>query len=274
MSAGGRLFGVGVRASVESMLVGRGPHVRGFRRAHADYHVTARQMLEAEAIDSALGDALKRVERAARVISAFDERVRRTLRALADERLDNGRANLEGIQFRPLQDVYEDFFGAITRGNVSGLREFLPRTATSMDVGALSNLLGTDAAADAIARRFEGVADYEGPFWGGADPPRDPFLRLLVLPPVDAAVLTDLRVAIERLDLPYCVVAADTLAGGASAVTLDLHDVEALRAVFPQAYRSALKEITTTHCDLYPLSRGAHELAQTALVDSPPERPS
>ena len=102
---------------------------------------------------------------------------------------------------------------------------------------------------------------------GGEEPSRAPFLRLIVLPPIDDALREQIQTAAIQHGLTHSVVVADTLAGGASIMSLELFAVEDLSEIFTPAYLLGLREALTTEKDLYPISERARALAASLLGD-------
>jgi len=263
LEAGSSLFEAAWRDKLERYLVGQQAQIRRFRRAHQDYHAVAWEVAATDLKERLFTESLARVERALANIDSFDERVRRTLESLAGD--SAARAAPSDLELKPLADVFEDLVGAVKRGNVAGLRALLPTRARAMTLPGLARLTGAQPTAEDVACRLRDQPDYQSPYWGGADPKQGPFLSIVVLPPVNPELLEAMKTAAEQSGASQELVAADSVAAGASVLTLDLFSVKRLSDLYPSAYFGALKSVLNGHRNLYAISERAHQLATSVF---------
>lgn len=255
------LFQTRLYDRAEAALVGFGVKIKRFRRAYQHYHTAQQAYVSAHARLKILDAGLTRVRR---TIGTLDELHRRLIRTL--ETLAGMQSDLS-CTFQPLSGVFGDLIRLINTRDSGQLRAFLATTARTVTLESLAKMVNVEPTADGIAGRLLAPPQYDGPYWGGEEPSRAPFLRFIVLPPVDDALREQIHTAATQHGLTHSVVAADTLAGGASVLSLELFAVEDLSEIFPPAYLLGLREALTTEKDLYPVTERARALATSLLGD-------
>jgi hypothetical protein len=266
LAASNRLFEDSWLDKTKAYISGRASSVRAFREAYDNYHRIHSQLAEAELSEALLVDATQKVHCAAKVFDAFAQRLRSTLAALSDG--SDSRIS-SGFIFKPLEAVFGELAAAVKRGNVPGLRAYLPTTADALTIGGLAGLAMVEPTPDSIARRLMEQPEFESPFWGGMPPHHDPVTRIVVLPPVEPAVLSSVQEAMDRCGLSsHIAVSADSLAAGASILLIELYEVTSAGELFPRPYRAALQQILTG-TGLYAPTPRAREFAETILAGDP-----
>jgi hypothetical protein len=216
----------------------------------------ARMRVRADALEQAAA----RARAAQESVRALVDRVRSVLTDLA------GPARPALFFFAPLSETSPEMVRCIMRGDISLLKSLLARSARQTTIEGLARLTNAAQASPAeVAARLLGPPLFQGPFWGGADPGGVPFLRAIVLPPVGAALARQVREAAEQAGLRQEFVIGDTLAGGAAVVALEVYEVTSEVELFTPPYLCALRQVVGRDRELYPLSRGAREIAQSLI---------
>jgi hypothetical protein len=246
--------------------MGSAPTVRAFELAFDAFHDVQAGLARADLREQLCEAALRGARAAGAAYRQFVQRLDSTLQSLSGG-IDPQLA--AGIEFLPLARVFAELAESVRRGNVAGLRGFLPSTASALTLDGLARLVGADPNAESIARRFLDTADYESPHWGGQAQRRDPVLRLVVLPPVADAVRREVAEEMVRCDARAELAAADSLAAGASAVALDVYEVEDAADLFPRPYRAALDQIQNGAGEMYSLSPRAREFVDSMARRDP-----
>jgi hypothetical protein len=253
------LFSPSWWAAAKSYLLGTGAIERAFAATYAAFHEAQAAAAEAELAGQMFETVLARV----RSLAAAWGRVQSGVLAMLDGLAAGVDPKLvDGLEFKPMASAFPEIAGAMKRGNVSGLRAYLPSTASSLTMVGLGRLIAAEADAGSIARRFDDP-EYESPPWGGQAPDRDPILRLVVLPPVPASVVREVAETMASGLGANLLVTADSLAAGAALVTLDVHEVGDAAEIFPRPYRAALEQIRTDSQSLYAFSRRGREFADS-----------
>ena len=245
---------------IEATFLGFGVKVRRFRRAYQHYHAAQAEYLSARTQAKALESGLTRLRRSLSAVEELHRRFSNTLETLA------GTQGELACEFQPLTAVYGDMMRMLNGGDVGQLRTYLSTTARAMTLDGLAKVVGSAPTAAGVSGRFLTQPRYEGPPWGGEEPTRAPFLSFIVLPPIDDALCEQIQQAATNQGLTQSVVAADTLAGGAAVLRLDLFEVADLSEIFTPAYLLGLKEALTVEPDLYPLTDRARALASALLA--------
>jgi len=263
LGASNALFDHSWGAQMKAYLLGSGAALRSFRDAYNEFRGSQTRCAEAELDEQLLAAAIHRVRAILSARQTFAQRLCSMLDSLGGG-VDPTRG--AEIEFRPIESVFGELAAAAKRGNVAGIRAFLPCTAAALSLSGLARLIGADPDVQSISRRIAERPLFESPHWGGQRPGREPVLRLIVLPPVADDGRRAIAEAIARHNQPVDLVCADSLSAGASLVSIDIYEVSGARDLFPRPYRAALDEILADG-ELYALSRRAREFVDSMAAE-------
>jgi hypothetical protein len=243
-----------------TLLIGLPKLTTRFRSALSPWREAQEREAQVRVRAEALEQAAARAQSALESVRALVERLRSVLLDLA------AAARPALFLFAPLAEISPEMVRCVIRGDVSLLKSLLARSARHTTLEGLARLTGTaQASPNEIATRLSGRPQFEGPYWGGADPGRVPFLCAIVLPPVVAALAREVREAAAQAGLKQEVVVGDTLAGGAAVVGLEAYEVGSVAELFTPPYLCGLREVVGRERDLYPLSPRALEVAKSLV---------
>jgi len=121
------------------------------------------------------------------------------------------------------------------------LRSVLLRTVRQVTRKGLGEMLQTAADPGTILTALEaGRFTYASPLWGGNVCAAEPRYRFVVLPPLAAADLAELRQAKEERHFGPTLVMAETVVAGCCIVALDFFPVSQHHEILPPLYASGI----------------------------------
>ncbi len=144
----------------------------------------------------------------------------------------------------PLDEVLLELLNLAEQGGPStDVIRRLGGSATRVTLAGLAAITGaSEAEPSAIARcLLGGEPPARGPHWGGRIP-TNRGMRILVLPPVEPAVLEAVRSHAPLLDGDTVILAGDTAQGGANVVLLEVHNPREITEVVPKMIGAALDD--------------------------------
>ncbi|MBI3796392.1 MAG: hypothetical protein HY268_05390 [Deltaproteobacteria bacterium] len=143
------------------------------------------------------------------------------------------------------------------------MRTVLIRSVMNVTLKGLGQMLKTEPDPGAIiAALEEGEFPYESPLWGGESSYVEPRHRFVVLPPVTATDLKNLRDAAKERHCGLTLTTADTVAAGCCIVALSFFPVTKRDEVLPPLYAHATEAPTRKEFPTFPLRQTGNGRAE------------